>query len=315
MRKNAFRDYFSFTRGQQRGILALLLIIVALLLMPYWLPHPAARSASDFRAYRRAIAEFEKRKDDDTARVFSREDRTSVKAALFHFDPNSLADSGWQRLGVSPRVARTIRHYREAGGRFYKPEDLQKIYGLSPAMYKRLLPYVRLKNAEEARFAPKRENPPAVSGVQQEAVTGLQHYRYPKPADFALDINTADSADWVRLQGIGPARAAYILRFRERLGGFYRVSQVAEVYGLPDSVFRKIEHQLNISSVDLKKININTATVDEMKSHPYISYRLAATIKAFREEHGSFDSVEDLKQVALVDDRIYRKLAPYIVAR
>jgi competence ComEA-like helix-hairpin-helix protein len=54
----------------------------------------------------------------------------------------------------------------------------------------------------------------------------------------AIDINTADSAAWVALNGIGPGFAKRIMTYREKLGGFYQVDQLKEVYGL-DSLWVK----------------------------------------------------------------------------
>jgi competence ComEA-like helix-hairpin-helix protein len=62
----------------------------------------------------------------------------------------------------------------------------------------------------------------------------------------------------------------------------------------------------------VKKININTATIDELKAHPYIKYNLANPIVAYRNEHGSFSKIEDIKKVMAVTEEIYKKIAPYL---
>ena len=62
----------------------------------------------------------------------------------------------------------------------------------------------------------------------------------------------------------------------------------------------------------VKKININTATIDEMKAHPYIKYSIANPIVAYRNEHGSFSKIEDIKKVMAITDEIYKKIAPYL---
>jgi competence ComEA-like helix-hairpin-helix protein len=67
-----------------------------------------------------------------------------------------------------------------------------------------------------------------------------------------------------------------------------------------------------VNSSSIKKININTATVDELKVHPYIKYGLANPIVAYRNEHGSFLRVEDIKKVMAVTEEIYRKIEPYL---
>jgi len=90
------------------------------------------------------------------------------------------------------------------------------------------------------------------------------------------------------------------------------VAQVGETFGLPDSTFQKIKQYLKLENTSIKKININTATVDELKLHPYIRWGLANPIIAYRNEHGPFLKVEDLKKVMAVTEEIYNKMAPYL---
>jgi DNA uptake protein ComE-like DNA-binding protein len=136
-----------------------------------------------------------------------------------------------------------------------------------------------------------------------------------KPPPTALDINTADTLLWDRLPGIGPVLAKRIVLFRERLGGFYSVSQVGETYGLADSVFVKIQPFLQLGSVSLRKIDLNETDEKSLADHPYIDTKLARTIIRYRSSHGPFSSVEALKAVALVDEVIYRKLEKYLVVK
>jgi competence ComEA-like helix-hairpin-helix protein len=109
-----------------------------------------------------------------------------------------------------------------------------------------------------------------------------------------IDVNNADTTAFISLPGIGSKLAARIITFREKLGGFYSVEQIGETYGLPDSTFQKIKQWLKLDNLSVKKININTATVDEMKAHPYIKYGLANPIVAYRNEHGAFSKIEDI---------------------
>lgn len=129
---------------------------------------------------------------------------------------------------------------------------------------------------------------------------------------LVVDINKADSAAWEALPGIGPTLAARIIRFREKLGGFYIITQVAETYGLPDSTFNKIQPSLRLDSGSLKKLNINQMDEKSLAQHPYIRYKLARLIVQYRSVHGPFSLPEDLYNIPLVNDSIYRKLEKYI---
>ena len=126
-----------------------------------------------------------------------------------------------------------------------------------------------------------------------------------------IDINKADTTVFIALPGIGSKLAARIIDYRTRLGGFRSINQVAETFGLQDSTFQKIKKYLVISDANVTKINLNTATAEQLKM-PYISYNLANVILNYRAQHGPFKSIEDLKKIMLVDEVLFEKLAPYL---
>lgn len=226
----------------------------------------------------------------------------TVKGELFYFDPNTLAVEGWMKLGIREKTANTIHNYLNKGGHFYKPEDISKIWGLHEDEVKRLLPYVRI------------EAKPAADYPKYAETEKIKSYEKPK-FSLSVDVNKSDTAAFIALPGIGSKLAARIVSFREKLGGFYKVEQVAETYGLPDSTFQKIKNKLVISSSEVKKLNINTASVDELKAHPYLRYNIANAIVQYRTQHGNFSAVSDIKKIMMITDDIFNKAAPYLVVK
>jgi competence ComEA-like helix-hairpin-helix protein len=101
------------------------------------------------------------------------------------------------------------------------------------------------------------------------------------------------------------------VNFRDKLGGFYSVDQVRETYGLPDSTFQKIKTSMQLGG-SVKKLNINTATKDELKTHPYIKWNLANAIVEYRNQHGGFKSLDDLKNIAIIDEATFERIAHYL---
>lgn len=136
--------------------------------------------------------------------------------------------------------------------------------------------------------------------------------RFSQRKPLVILINTADSAAWEALPGIGPTLAGRLVRFRNKLGGFYSIAQVAETYGLPDSTFKKIQASLRLDSSSLKKLNINEMDEKSLGQHPYVRYKLARLIVQYRSIHGPFSHPGDLYNIPLVNDSIYRKLEKYI---
>ncbi len=222
-------------------------------------------------------------------------------AVLFPFDPNTAGEQDLLRLGLSPKTVKSILNYRNKGGAFKNKESFRKIYTLGEAEYRRLEPYVTIEQIAQAPPA----RPVAYSGSTGSASTRVQ----------AVDINRAGPEEWQSLPGIGEKRALQVLKFRESLGGFVSVKQVGEMYGLPDSIFQRIEPFLSFSG-GIRKIDLNTATAEDLDRHPYISEKQARLIVAYRDQHGPFASVEDLgKSAALTDKKWLEKIKPYLDVR
>jgi DNA uptake protein ComE-like DNA-binding protein len=127
-----------------------------------------------------------------------------------------------------------------------------------------------------------------------------------------FDINTADTSAFIALPGIGSKLASRIVLFREKLGGFYDIRQIGEVYGLQDSVFKRISPMLKCSAYNIKKIDINTAEKETLKLHPYIRWQMANALVAYRDQHGSFHSAEDISKLENIDMEAVKKMMPYI---
>lgn len=136
--------------------------------------------------------------------------------------------------------------------------------------------------------------------------------RYIKKKIEPFDINEADTSAFIALPGIGSKLAARIVLFRDKLGGFYDKEQIREVYGLQDSVFQKISPLLKCNAQNVKKIEINSAEKETLKVHPYIRWSIANAVVAYRAQHGSFTSPDDLSKLENIGEDALKKMMPYI---
>lgn len=128
-----------------------------------------------------------------------------------------------------------------------------------------------------------------------------------------IDLETADSASLEKLPGIGPVLSVRIVKYRDRLGGFHNKVQLKEVYGLTDSVFEKIGPYLTLNSSAVQKIEINRAGETQLAKHPYIQWKLARQFVRYREQHGLFQSANDLYGLWTIDTEKIKKLIPYLL--
>ena len=312
-RQQFVKDYLTFTRKERIGLLLIVFAIMIVIILPKTIRNKQSQQepiadTSWISAVRKLEIKDSQSKEKITRRLeFADNDRVyqfdrstgqgSSVPVLFYFDPNTLDEAGWRKLGLKNKTIHTILNYLTKGGHFYKPEDLKKIYGLHPADYLRLERFIKIEGPVPGNFYgadPKKENDTKVI------------------SPGFIDINAADTVAFISLPGIGSKLAGRIVNFRDKLGGFYSVDQVAETFGLPDSTFQKIKQFLKVETNAVKKININTATVDELKSHPYIKGSIAGPIVAYRNEHGLFSTIEDIKKVVAVTNDVYNKISPYL---
>jgi competence protein ComEA len=297
-------EYFRFTRQDRLGIIALVILILAVYFIPFIVSRFGNRNPSALDSVMISALQTLEKSDTQSEKPGKRysfagtnsyQRKTDIK--LFEFDPNSISDKEWKKLGLRDRTIKTIRNYLEKGGRFREPRDLKKIYGLYDDEFERLLPFIRIEKSTSSSF---HINP----GIEKKDISRMK--------ELKVEINSADTIAFIELPGIGPKLAARIVKFRERLGGFYSVEQVGETFGLADSVYQKIKPLLYLDNPAVQKLDINIASADELKAHPYIRWELSKLIIAYRTEHGPFKSLDEIKNIATVNEQLYQKLKNYI---
>jgi DNA uptake protein ComE-like DNA-binding protein len=305
------KDYFSFTKKERRGIIVIVAVILLLIILPFFFPYFIKKEETDTSQFTKEIAQLrldtssKKRNVDKIDDGYYNDYTPSPgkyisKQEVFFFDPNTASIADWIRLGVKPRTAETIQKYIAKGGKFYKPEDIKKIYGISQKDVERLIPYVSIKEVKKE-----------YTSYEQKEYTDKKSFSK-NSVNQKTDINEADTSAFIALPGIGSKLAKRIISYREKLGGFYSVDQISETYFLPDSTFQKIKYYLIADSKAIKKININLATIEEMKLHPYIKYNIANAIFQYRRQHGNYNSVEEIRKIMTVTDDFYEKVFPYL---
>ena len=258
----------------------------------------AFREAEDIR---RLGTLSDKQKDHLVALavISPEEEKPKAVAQRFRFDPNKISADSLRLLGFPKWQADALVRYR--GDReitFRRPTDLRRVGALDSALVEEVLAFIDI--------APSTSPAPA-SAPKTYAYTP----KAPPPPPASFDINAADTIAWRSLPGIGAYRAKRIVRFRDALGGFSFVGQVAETRGLPDSTFQAIVGYLAPGKI-YRPIAINRAKYEEMKRHPYISRNLANSIVKNREKFGRFNGPEDLSRLRLINEKNKEKILPYL---
>ncbi|HCE56465.1 MAG TPA: hypothetical protein DER09_01390 [Prolixibacteraceae bacterium] len=212
----------------------------------------------------------------------------NVKEAFF--DPNKAEISDLMEFGFNQFQAKNVVAYRSKGGIFKAPEDILKIYGVDSFLYKSIKSNIRIENSTENSTLPITE-------------------------PLYIELNEADSADLVELNGIGPSFASRIVKYRDRLGGFSSPSQVLEVYNFPIEAYSKIEGNIYADTLKIKKIRINFADFKEFIKHPYFSKQKVELILKYREKNGPFENLVNVKASGIFDETEFKKVMPYLTCR
>jgi len=284
--KAYFKNYLSVTKKEWNGMVVLIILMALVLAAPYVYQMFRKDNIINFNEFDKAVTLLSKgKKVSSTGNSWANESKVA-NAKLFTFNPNELSDAGWQELGLSERQIKVIKNYEEKGGRFYTKADVKKMYSITNADYQRLEPYINI---------------PEIYHHTEKAAPGE-----------VIEVNSADSAKLTRIRGIGPAFAMRIIRYRERVGGFYNKEQLKEVFGIDEAKYTEIQGGITVDNKHITKMNVNAASLNELRRFPYLSFKQANAILEYHNQHGDYASIDDMKNIAILDDGILRKIEPYL---
>jgi DNA uptake protein ComE-like DNA-binding protein len=200
-----------------------------------------------------------------------------------------------QRLGFDSRLSRTIGNYLSRGGKFYRKEDVLKIYGMTDSIYRRIEPYiVMVKQETQLQSDPSQVSPVIANSI--------------------IELNTADTSLLKTLPGIGSVLSGRIIRFRDLLGGFCDPEQLLEVYGISEELYGQINRFVRVDENMIRKIDICNASFNELLRHPYISYEQAGAISRFVKGNVQFQNPVILLEAGIIDTISFYKLSPYLLS-
>lgn len=298
MKTEKTEAFLLLSKKEKRGIILLLIFLILLSYIPdifYKVFPPSATlrfqvltdtSMSNQNDSNKAAALFQSPSDSFAS-------ASANKSELFIFNPNTIDEESWLKLGVNIKIAKTIKNYLSKGGSFKRAEDIKKIWGMPERLADQLIPFICI-NDYKSQYSEKRE--PVIWTQKKQT-----------------ELNVSDENRLEALPGIGPAFSKRIIGYRNLLGGFYNLQQLKEVWGMKDSLYNVLLKYVIVDPIKVKKYNLNTVSIKELQQHPYFKFSIAKALIDFRNQHGLYKSLEDIQKIILIDEQTYKKIIHYLV--
>lgn len=314
---NSWKDFFQFSKSEQYAIIVLtgllLLTLLFIFIHPYFIVQKNYTLVTSDSTFRLSKLESGMKGYSDE-KISTSEEKidqlrpettiAEIKLKPFVFNPNQLPEDDWKKLGLTEKQIKTIKNYESKGGKFYKKEDLAKIYGISKEEYTVLEPFINIPSPDSTNAPISDHNKQRFTEKDQTGGKAL-------PLQ-AIDLNTADSVSLVAIPGLGPWTAHRILKYRLSLGGFTSTSQLLEIQGMDSTRFAQISQFVKQYKADVKQMKINRLSFKELLKHPYLNYEYVKQIVKFRESKGFIKDSKALQEVTGMPDKELQKLLPYL---
>ena len=297
------KSYFRHYRSERRGVIVLVIIILLTVI-----------GVEVFRLlYEPEIERIEILLvgQNESEEVFTEDSALGEKeVGFFRFNPNTLADSGFSSLGFSEKEIKTLRNYQKAGASFEIKRDFAKLFFVDEEEYLSLEPYIDLPDSKPKKeYTQSFEKSFSKPKVKWSDTASTENFSF---KEFTCNLNTADTNELKRLNGVGSFYAKKIVEYREELGGYHTIAQLLELWKMTPEKIDKFAGQIIIDPSELEQININRASAYELSQHPYLSFGEANKIVLKREVSGNFSDSEAFCSVGLLDADLCRKLVPYL---
>jgi DNA uptake protein ComE-like DNA-binding protein len=274
MKFSSIQPYLKFTRSQRAGLFVLLTLIVIFQI---------AYFAFDFRAKESPPT----KKETWMALQVPLDSLKTAKAAespkIYPFNPNFITDFKGYKLGMSVAEIDRLLAYRKTDRYVNSAEEFQQVTQVSDSLLHAIAPYFKFPDWVKNR----------------NKLKPYQKKYFEKAIKIQIDINLATQEDLKKVYGIGDGLSERILKEKEKLGGFVSMEQMKEVWGLSPDVIEKLNESFKVAALpEIKKVNINTATVKELMQFPYFRYALAKAIVTYRSMNGEIKTSEDLIKIS-----------------
>jgi DNA uptake protein ComE-like DNA-binding protein len=277
MNFKTLRSFFNFTREQRTGIFVLFAIIILLQMIYFF---------ADFGFETKEYPDKQKwlslQSEIDSMKTES--EKESPK--MYLFNPNFITDYKGYKLGMSVEEIDRLLVFRKENKYVNSPKEFQNVTKISDSLLNVIAPYFKFPDWVNNKKEFKEYNKyPNKAFAKKEKI-------------IIIDINQATKEDLIKIYGIGEAISLRILKQKENLGGFVSMEQMKDVWGLSPEVIENLNSHFKVSVLpNIKKIDVNNASLKELSQFYYFRYALAKEIVTYRSMRGNINNIEDLTKI------------------
>ena len=271
-----FKSHFTFSKQQRNGIFLLLILIVIFQCVYFFVDF----SSEDIQVNQKELSKFTK--EIDSLRLVKLEEN---KPKIYPFNPNFITDYKGSTLGMTNEEIDRLLAFRKQDKWINSTKQFQDVTKVSDSLLKTISPHFKF--------------PEWVTNPKPKNNASYSYSNKPKPYAQKQDLNTATAQQLQKINGIGKVFSDRIIKYRNKSnGGFIADVQLLDVYGLTPEVIEKITKEFTVKTPkDIQKINVNTATIDELVTIPNIDYDLAHHIIEQRHLREGYKTIHELTKV------------------
>ncbi|WP_159038476.1 ComEA family DNA-binding protein [Brumimicrobium mesophilum] len=305
VRKNWDSDWIHFSKRARRGIIVLLIAFVIVAVSPR-LYYNYIHVPQEYEIQIRPLAKFEAEKNKLKVESLEYSRYTQPKAM---FDPNDYTVEEWKNVGLSEKQAGSIINYLSSGAILKVKTDLKKLYVVDQELYDLLEPKIDLPEEIEELYSTEVSYKEMNSQeLENEIEPRVEKTKVVSP----ISLNMASAEELKSIPGIGEFYAKEIIQLRKAYGGFVSHDQLSGIYGMRQGKLDSLKPFLVINLNELRKLDINKASEQQLRNHPLISYDIAKSIVYFRENYRVYKRVDEILLSPYIDRDKLKALTPYL---
>jgi len=269
------KSHFKFTKGQRSGIFLLLFIILIMQSLYFFVDF----SSKGVIVNQDELAVFQN--EIDSLRLVEIEAR---QTKIFPFNPNYILDYKGYTLGMLPEEIDRLLKFRRQNKWVNSAKQFQEVTKVSDSLLNMISPYFK--------FPEWVTNPKPKSNFA---------YKNSAPKTYVqkTDLNIATAKQLQRVNGIGEKLSDRIVNFRNKFkDGFIADIQLQDIYGISPEVLERLLNEFTVKTPrQIEKINLNTATIEQLVTIQHIDYEIAYEILDQRTLREGFKSINNLVKV------------------